>query len=43
MIELCRKMGMDPNQSTAFLDTISIAEENINWIMKYKDARGYRN
>ena len=36
-------MGIDPNQVTAFLDTISIAEENINWILSYKDAQGYRN
>ena len=36
-------MGMDPNQITAFLDTISIAEENIGWILSYKDQQGYRN
>jgi hypothetical protein len=36
-------MGCDGVQVKAFVDAIGIPEENVNWILNYKDNMNYRN
>lgn len=43
MINQCASMGCDAVQVKAFVDAIGIPEENVNWILNYKDNMNYRN
>lgn len=44
IVQKCQQqMGFDPNQLNAFIDQIGIPEENLNWIVNYKDNQGYFN
>ena len=43
MVIKCNNMGIDQNQTNAFLDMIGIPDPDSSWITTYKDDPNFRN